>query len=222
MSAGKIYPRFVPQNPLTKNEQKKKATGILGIQYAKASNLTVYTTASPHNFSYLRSLGADHVYDYRTDPDTLAAQIRSDTDNKLTLAWDCLATPESQRLAALSLSDGSQPGVGEASYAALLPLDQELVRGLNPNIKNIGFTMGYTAFGEGLKRTVYTWVPSREDYEHGKMFWELSQGLLAEGKVKPARYELNRGGKGLEGVQKGLEELKEGKVSGAKLVYTFE
>ena len=32
---------------------------------------------------------------------------------------------------------------------------------------------------------------------------------------------VNRGGKGLEGVLEGLEDLKEGKVSAAKLVYTL-
>ncbi|PSS05207.1 chaperonin 10-like protein [Coniella lustricola] len=195
------------------------ATGILGIQYAKASNLTVHATASPHNFDYLRSLGADHLYDYHTETDTLAAQIRAATNNSLAYAWDCITTRESMRLAALSLSD--KPGV-EGAYGVLTAYDREFVQGLNPNVKKVGLTMGYTAFGEGVKRSVYTWHPSREDWEFGKMFWELSEKLLADGTIKPARYEVNRGGERLEGVQKGLDELKSGKVSGVKLVYTFE
>jgi len=40
------------------------ATGTLAIQFAKLSGLEVITTSSPHNFSLLKSLGADYVFDY--------------------------------------------------------------------------------------------------------------------------------------------------------------
>jgi NADPH:quinone reductase-like Zn-dependent oxidoreductase len=32
------------------------------------SGLEVITTSSPHNFELLKSLGADHVFDYVRDP----------------------------------------------------------------------------------------------------------------------------------------------------------
>lgn len=34
------------------------ATGALAIQFAKLSNFTVVVTCSPHNFDYVKSLGA--------------------------------------------------------------------------------------------------------------------------------------------------------------------
>lgn len=192
------------------------ATGVLGVQFAKLSGLTVLATASPHNFDYLRSLGADAVFDYHTPAEELAGQIRAHTGNRLTLAWDCSPTAESARLCALSMSDAE-----EGTYASLLPIQDDVIRTANPKVTRSGFTMGYTAFGEAFTRGGRAYDAKPEDAVFGAKFWDLSRDLLAEGKVKVAKMELDRGGRGLEGVMKGLEDLKEGKVSGKKLVYTI-
>lgn len=191
------------------------ATGILGIQFAKLSGLTVLTTASPHNFDYLKSLGADAVFDYHTPAEELAKEIKAKTNNSLTLAWDCSPTPESTRASALAMSD-SQPGV----YGALLPVKDEALKSANPNVTG-GFTMGYTVFGEAFSRHGRDYPAKPEDREFGTAFWQLSGDLLAQGKFKVARTSVNQGGEGLEGVLKGLDDLREGKVSGTKLVYTI-
>lgn len=191
------------------------ATGILGVQFAKLSGLTVLATASPHNFDYLRSLGADAVFDYHTPPEELAREIKARTGNGLALAWDCSPTPESTRLAALAMSD-SQPGV----YGALLPVKDEDVQSVNPKVSS-GFTMGYTVFGEAFSRHGRDYPAKPEDREFGKTFWDLTRDLLAQAKFKVARTLVNQGGDGLEGVLKGLDDLREGKVSGTKLVYTL-
>ncbi|KAL4861987.1 hypothetical protein BDV12DRAFT_203465 [Aspergillus spectabilis] len=76
----------LPTEPLAKSEHEfiliyggSTATGIFGIQFAKLSGLKVIATASPHNFVYLKSLGADVVFDYRSP--TVAADIRAFTNN---------------------------------------------------------------------------------------------------------------------------------------------
>jgi NADPH:quinone reductase-like Zn-dependent oxidoreductase len=46
--------------------------GALSISYAKAAGYTVISTSSPHNFSLLHSLGADHVFDH-SDAATIAS-----------------------------------------------------------------------------------------------------------------------------------------------------
>jgi len=56
------------------------ASGVLGIQFAKLSGFEVLTTCSPSNFDYVKSLGADKVFDYNSP--TCAADIRKYTDNK--------------------------------------------------------------------------------------------------------------------------------------------
>ncbi|KAG6366717.1 hypothetical protein INS49_000896 [Diaporthe citri] len=191
------------------------ATGILGIQFAKLSGLTVLTTASPHNFDYLKSLGADAVFDYHTPAEELAKEIKAQASNHLTLAWDCSPTPESTRVSALAMSD-SQPGV----YGALLPVKDEALKSANPNVSG-GSTMGYTVFGEAFSRHGRDYPAKAEDRKFGTAFWELSGDLLSQGKFKVARTSVNQGGEGLGGVLKGLDDLKEGKVSGTKLVYTL-
>ncbi|KAJ4295011.1 hypothetical protein N0V90_007019 [Kalmusia sp. IMI 367209] len=68
----------IPASPLPAGEQGKKiliwggssAMGSLSISYAKQAGYTVISTSSPHNFSLLKSLGADHVFDH-SDPATV-------------------------------------------------------------------------------------------------------------------------------------------------------
>lgn len=188
------------------------AMGISGIQYAKLSGYNVITTASPHNFDYLKELGASAVFDYKSP--TVSEDIRKHTGDALTLAWDCQSTDESAAIVARALSSSKPSIVG-----TLLPVDKKKVQEVNPNA-DVQMSLYYTVFGEEFgyfgKRDA---VP--ENYEFGKRFWELSRELLAEGKLKPIRVIKNRGGSGLDGVIVGLKELKEGKVSAGKLVYTI-
>ncbi|KAK0372379.1 TOXD [Colletotrichum limetticola] len=187
------------------------AMGIFGIQYAKLSGFSVITTASPHNFNFVKSLGADIVFDYRIP--TVSKDIREYTQNGLTLAWDCQSTEESGILCAKALSTKG------GSIANLLPISAGKVLQANPHVK-IGTSLYYTVAGEPFG-FFQTYEANAQDLEFGKMFWELSRGLLANGKVKPPPVILNKGGSGLQGVLVGLQESKSGKVSGGKLVYTL-
>lgn len=208
----------LPESPLAKPVPifiygGSTATGILGIQFAKLSGLTVITTSSPRNFDYLKSLGADVVLDHHTDTEALAQEIKRLTKNELTLAWDCSPTEASTRLCALAMSD-AQSG----KYSALLLVDKDLVKSINPNVES-ETTMGYTAFGEAFHRGGKDYPAKPHDREFASKFWDLSKGLLADGRVKVAKIAVDQGGTGLEGVLKGLDDLKQGKVSGTKLVY---
>ncbi|EJT73096.1 hypothetical protein GGTG_09946 [Gaeumannomyces tritici R3-111a-1] len=192
------------------------ATGILGIQYAKLSGFRVLTTASPRNFDYLRSLGADEVFDYG-DAAGWPGAVREATGGKLRHAWDCIASADSARGCAAAMD--SEPGAdGGAKYSALLYVDPAVIKEANPAMAPPMMTLGYTAVGEAFSK--WAEYPAKpEDFEHAKMFVALTDGLLAEGKLKTATPEADRGGRGLEGVLAGLQELKAGKVSGYKLVY---
>lgn len=186
------------------------ATGIFGIQFAKLSGLKVLTTASPHNFDYLKSIGADEVFDYKSP--TVAADIRKYTDNKLKLAWDCTGMGGAISAGALSSEGGK--------YAAIMPIDKKVLTDVNPKVDGPHSTLMYSIFGEGYKK----WAeegPDLEEFEFAKTFWEVARELLESGKLKTVKPIINNGGKGLEGVLKGLDELRANKVSGAKLVYTL-
>ncbi|KAI0889732.1 alcohol dehydrogenase [Annulohypoxylon maeteangense] len=188
------------------------ATGVQGIQYAKASGLTVIATSSPHNFELLKSLGADTVFDYRSP--TAGAEIRALTRNELTLAWDCVGT--GAELVAHALSDALP-----SKYASIMPVDAERVHAINPKVQGPVFHIGYDVFGEPYM-FMGNPVPVKEDeHENAVRFLQVAAELLGSGKVRTIRTVENFGGKGLEGVLLGLRELREKGVSAGKFVYTI-
>lgn len=187
------------------------ATGIYGIQFAKLSGYTVITTGSPKNHELLKSLGADHVFDYRSP--TLVQDIRAAAGDNLSYAWDCHADQASANVCARALN---QDG---AHYAGLLGGIDRAVKAANPKAK-VSVSLGYTSFGEDAWLGAL-YPASQADFDFAKKFWPLAIDLLDEGKVKPIAIDVNRGGSGLEGVLVGLKELAAGKVSAQKLVYTL-
>ncbi|KAI5948856.1 IFR1 [Candida theae] len=69
------------------------ATGILAIQLAKAIyGLRVVATASPKNHEYLKSLGAEYVFDYNDD--RVVDRIKEVVGGTLKFGFDTIATPE--------------------------------------------------------------------------------------------------------------------------------
>ncbi|KAM5361249.1 hypothetical protein ACJA88_014533 [Fusarium oxysporum] len=189
-------------------------TGILAIQLAKLSGLSVVTTSSAGNMDYVRSFGADAVFEY-ANADKCVSDIRDFTAGRLRHALDCVSTPETARLCARALASET-----ETYYSALLRLPPEVVTSVNPKIQS-GYTAAYTAFGEDITKWGRLIPAKPEDYEFAVMLFELVRLLLHEGKLKPVRPLVNQGGKGLAGVLKGLEDLKAGRVRAAKLIYTL-
>lgn len=189
------------------------ATGMVGIQLAKLSGLTVITTCSPHNFDLVKSLGADAVFGYKST--TCAADIKQLTKNRLTHAWDC--TGDGAAICAQAMSD-CEPG----TYGTIMPADYELLSASNPKVHGRDPVCGYDTNGESyywLGQTPVT--PDPQDMQFYQSFLALTQPLLQNGKIKPLPMAVNRNGSGLEGALKGLEEMEEGKISGEKLVYTI-
>ncbi|GKT47516.1 enoyl reductase LovC [Colletotrichum spaethianum] len=177
------------------------AMGIFGIQYANLSGFRVLATSSPHNFNYLKSLGAEAVFDYKSP--TVSADIRAYTNNELSLAWDCQSTEESTMMVGNAIS--TEGGI----ISNLLPVSGKMLQRTNPKAR-LEMTLYYSVFGERFSFLApYDAIP--EDHEFGRRFWELSRNLLEQGKLIPIRTIKNRGGSGLEGVLIGLKESKEGK-----------
>ena len=80
------------------------------------SGLDPITTSSPHNFDYLKSLGATEVFDYKSP--TVGADIRKYTKNKLYYAFDCFSEKGSPAICAAALSSDSS--VKKPEYGAIL------------------------------------------------------------------------------------------------------
>lgn len=179
------------------------ATGTLAVQYAKLSGYEVLATSSPRNFDLLRKLGADHVFDYN-EPN-IGAKIREATNDKLKLVFDCIAEGDSFNITAAAISSTG------GHMSGLLPPD-----GYPRSDVKAVWTLGYTALGERFNERLDA---KPEDYEFGVKFWKRTQELIKSGKIKPHPTEVRDG---LAGVPQGLMDLKDGKVSGVKLVYKVE
>ncbi|KAL1952597.1 hypothetical protein VTO42DRAFT_4704 [Malbranchea cinnamomea] len=182
------------------------ATGTLAIQFAKLSGYTVITTCSPHNFQLVKSLGADAVFDYK-DPNA-AAEIRKHTQNKLKFVLDTISLESSAEFCDNALSTEG----GE--YTALLKVG---IKRANVNDRS---TLAYTALGEAFQFGDIHLPVIPEDRDFAEKFSLLTEKLLAEGKIKVHKPKINEGG--LKGVLDGLQLMREGKVSGEKLVYNVE
>ncbi|EXJ54613.1 hypothetical protein A1O7_09954 [Cladophialophora yegresii CBS 114405] len=181
------------------------ATGALGIQFANLAGYTVLTTCSPRNFDYVKSLGAAEVFDYN-DKDA-AVKIRKLTDDKLKLAWDTISEKDSAQFCADALSSA---GSG-CKYGSILPVSCP-----REDVESVS-TLMYTIFGESFKFGPQEFPAVDEDFEYAKKFMAMTEGLLREGKIKAHKQTVGEGG--LEGVLRGMEDMKNGKVSGEKLVY---
>jgi NADPH:quinone reductase-like Zn-dependent oxidoreductase len=114
-------------------------TGMVGIQLAKLSGLTVVTTCSAHNFDLVKSLGADAAFDYKSP--SCAADIKQFTDGKLRFSWDC--TGDGAGNCAVAMSDSEQGTDG-----TIMPSDYQLLEKTNPKVTGQEFMRGYDTQGE--------------------------------------------------------------------------
>lgn len=189
------------------------ATGSLAIQFAKLSGAEVFTTCSPRNFEYVKSLGATAAFDYNDK--NCVADIKKATGDKLGIVFDCISEGDSPNISvgALSSSTGG-------TYSTLLPVPEAQVKSINSNAI-YKTTLGYTATGEAFSKSERKFDAKEEDLKFAGTWWDIARVFLEDGKVKVHKPKVNEGGSGLEGALHGLQLLKAGKVSGEKLVYTL-
>jgi NADPH:quinone reductase-like Zn-dependent oxidoreductase len=185
--------------------------GAIAIQFVKLSGAYVITTCSPHNFDYVKGLGADVVLDYNSP--TVVKDIKTAAKDDLKHALDCISLEESAKICVEAMS-------ASGGYLAVIqPIPDELVKGINKNVTQ-RMTVAYTIIGEAFRNGPYQIPAAPQDLEFGKPFWELARSLLEQGKLKPHTPNVNPTGAGLEGVYEGIQAMRAGKVSGKKWVYT--
>ena len=88
-----------------------------------------------------------------------------------------------------------------------------------PDVKST-FFLGYSLSGEEYIFEGETYPAVPEDYVHGVKFVSIAERLWAEGKWKPHPQRIESGG--LSGISDGLQQMREGKYSGEKLVYRVD
>ncbi|KAI8982823.1 GroES-like protein [Trametes punicea] len=183
------------------------AVGMFAIQLAHLAGYKVVTTASPRNFNYVKSLGADAVFDYK-DPDVVKL-IKAATGDSITKALDAISLKDSQRITAEALA----PSGGKV-VLVLQPVPDATSR------KDVEFypTLIYTALGRAFDFGSGKHYPvSPEDRAQIVEFLKKVPKLVEQGAIKPPAIKLWEGG--LAAIPEGLDYMRKGKVSAEKIVY---
>ncbi|KAF1931100.1 GroES-like protein [Didymella exigua CBS 183.55] len=182
------------------------SAGLSVIQLAKAFGWKVVTTTSPHSYDLVKSYGADAVFDYR-DKNIGLEIAKAHPDIKI--AVDCYSEGKSTKTCDVVL--GSKGG----QVITLLPSTKPTL----PSIKH-ELIMAYTVFGHEFQ-----WLPPigpkfavvQSDRDMLARFYEALPQLTDVLRPLPVAREA----RGMDAILPGLDKLREGKVSGSKLVIEF-
>ena len=172
------------------------ALGSMAIQITNLLGYTVYAVASPAHHAYLKSLGAEEVFDYHSP--TVVADIIAAAQTPIVLAFDAVSNPVTlASIGKILVASGGQGG----KLAHMLPWEESWVKPEGVELRAVA--------SENLWSTqleLSTWL-----------FHEFLPVSLEKGRlVASPKLRIVEGG--LEGLQGAMDELKKGGVSGEKLV----
>lgn len=187
--------------------------GMMAIQFAAMSGMTVITTCSPKNFDLVKSLGANAVFDYH-DSEKCASEIRSFVEQSglgdLELVVDCIGYFESGKICADALSKKGGMYLSTAPW----PFPRKDEDGVVT-----AFLQGQRPMGEEYLMMHQTIPVVEELYTGGKKFMTLTERLFREKKLKAPPVEVIHG---LEKVPGAMQDLREWKLSAKKYVCKLE
>ena len=125
------------------------------------------------------------------------------------LAFDCISEGDSIKICEEAISSSKGGVITCLLRSALGNITRSDITGKH--------TSGYTVIGEAFDKLGAHVEAKPDDFEHAKKFWSLTQSLVEDGQLKPHPVEVGKDG--LVGVFAGLQQGREGKISGKKLVY---
>ncbi|WFD31184.1 hypothetical protein MSPP1_002218 [Malassezia sp. CBS 17886] len=187
--------------------------GQYAVKLARIVGMYVIVTASPKQHEFLKSIGASETYDYH---DKSVSEKIHDAHPDLAYGFDTFSEKGSIEAVYRAMST-TVPG----KMAHLLPAPKDIQKE-NPKVQGT-FVLLYTTSGREIN-TLGAHFDEAYCQEDMRYLGEITSGkkgilhhLLATRllKLNPAKLMPD----GLEGVLKGLDLLRQNKVSGEKLVY---
>ncbi|KAI5967700.1 IFR1 [Candida margitis] len=188
------------------------ATGALAIQLAKLIyGLRVVATASPKNHEYLKSLGAEYVFDYHDDQ--VVDRIKEVVGGTLKFGFDTIGTPESFQ----SVYDATANTEVTIFLDSTLFQDKSSIK-LNESRDNYKIHWGHTLAYLAITKTKFFGKDLYQPDDLLKAFEPWWTEVLPKyiDKVKHTNLEVLP--RGLQSAGKALELSKNG-VSNAKVVF---
>lgn len=170
-----------------------------------SAGLTPITVCSRHNFEFVKSLGAAAAFDYK-DADCVEQMknyIGNDRDVKY--VFDTVSTEATAELCGQVIA--SQGLWAYVLLGTKFPRD---------DVQKI-YPLAYMSVGERIKKGTLEFPASPRDFEFVSQWMRVVEELLQKSLIKPHPQQVEHG---LEKILDGLELMRNGKVSGKKLVYT--
>ncbi|ODQ54598.1 GroES-like protein [Saitoella complicata NRRL Y-17804] len=186
------------------------SVGCFAIQLAKLAGATVIATASPDQWEYLKGLGADVCVDYK-DPEVVKKVKDAAGENGVTYGLDCISEEQTVKAATSCFT-------GSGKLITLLGTPR--IANSNPDQVTVQPTLVYTILGRAFEMRDHEYPASPEDRRVAEQLYEELPEWIQSGKVKPNTTRIVEGG--LDGILRGFEEMKSGKVRGEKLVYVIK
>ncbi|KAM0343273.1 hypothetical protein ACHAPU_008723 [Fusarium lateritium] len=182
------------------------SVGQYAIQIAAIFGFKIITTCSPHSFDLVKSLGATDVLDYN---DANVVKSIKDAAPGLRYVFDTIGNKTSSVTASQAIDENG------GTLCTVRP-DKSFTEDVTKQTK-VTPVLVWTAFNRVIQYKKAQFLASEEDHKLGIEFNEKLPGWIEEGKIKPNKPKVLPGG--LDGVVKGFQEHRDGKISGYKLVY---
>lgn len=171
------------------------------------AGLIPITICSAHNFEFVKSLGAVAAFDYKDQNCVAQAKEFLGPNKDIKYFFDTISTTASADICGKLIATGG-------SWAYLL-LGTKFPR---DDVQTM-YPLAYLSVGERIKKgNDIDFAASQADFEFVSEWMRLVEDLLENNLIKPHPGQVERG---LEKVLNGLELMRNGQVSGKKLVYTL-
>ncbi|KAH7162441.1 hypothetical protein B0J13DRAFT_669147 [Dactylonectria estremocensis] len=182
------------------------SVGSYAVQIAALHGFKIVTTCSPRHFELVRSLGADHAFDYRS-PDVV--ELIKTAAPGLQYVFDTIGNETSSVLGSQAISEHG------GTLCTVRP-GKANTENVTKQTK-VTDVLVWTSFLKEHRYREFHWPANEGDHKLASEFCELLPALIEGGRIKPNAVRLLPGGLGA--VAEGFQEHRDGKISATKIVY---
>lgn len=183
------------------------SVGLYAIQIARLHNFNVITVCSPKHQEHVKSLGADYVFDYKSDD--VVDQIKSAAP-RLQYIFDTIGDKTSSATASHALGEAG------GTLCTVRP-GKANTEGVSSQAK-VTDVLVWTAFLKDHQYKDFKWPANEDDHSLSAELFEKLPQWLEDGIITPNQPKLLEG---LEKIPEGFQEYRDGKISGYKIVYSL-